>query len=59
VQCEYHPDIKELHLLLCASQPAEDCALELWSLDYTKGVFEAEYGVKLVATLALTPLALS
>jgi len=27
-------------------------ALWNWSLDYTKGVFEAEYGVKLVATLA-------
>ena len=51
VQCEYHPDAQELHLLLCASQPDHDCALELWSLDYTKGVFEAEYGIKLVATL--------
>ena len=52
VRCEYHPDIQELHLLLNASQPDDDCALELWSLDYTKGVFEAEYGVKLVAILA-------
>lgn len=52
VRCEYHPDTQELHLLLNASQPDDDCALELWSLDYTKGVFEAEYGVKLVATLA-------
>ena len=53
VQCKYHPDAKELDLWLCASQPDDDCALELWSLDYTKGVFEAEYGVKLVATLKL------
>ena len=52
VRCEYHPDTQELHLLLNASQPDDDCALELWSLDYTKGVFEAEYGVKLVAILA-------
>jgi exopolyphosphatase/guanosine-5'-triphosphate,3'-diphosphate pyrophosphatase len=52
VQCQYRPDAKELHLLLYASQPNDDCALELWGLDYTKGVFEAEYGIKLVATLA-------
>ena len=51
VQCEYQPDVQELHLQLQASQPDDDCALELWSLDYKKGVFEAEYGVKLVATL--------
>ncbi len=51
VQCEYQPDVQELHLQLQASQPDDDCALELWSLDYEKGVFEAEYGVKLVASL--------
>ena len=51
VQCEYQPDVQELHLQLQASQPDDDCALELWSLDYKKGVFEAEYGAKLVATL--------
>ena len=51
VQCEYRPDVQELHLWLSASNPDDDCALELWSLDYKKGVFEAEYGVKLVATL--------
>jgi exopolyphosphatase/guanosine-5'-triphosphate,3'-diphosphate pyrophosphatase len=33
------------------SDPDDDCALELWSLDYEKAVFEAEYGVKLVAIL--------
>ena len=52
VLCEYYPDTRELHLVLSASQPDDDCTLELWSLDYTKGVFEAEYGVKLVAILA-------
>ncbi|HAJ63923.1 MAG TPA: exopolyphosphatase [Cyanobacteria bacterium UBA8543] len=51
VRCEYHPDVRELHLHLQPSQPDDDCALELWSLDYEKGVFEAEYGVKVVATL--------
>lgn len=50
VRCEYRPE-QELHLRLSPSQPNDDCALELWSLDYKKGVFEAEYGVKLFATL--------
>ncbi len=57
VQCEYRPEVQELHLQLQASQPDDDCALELWSLDYEKGIFEAEYGVKLVATLEPMPVA--
>lgn len=59
VQCEYYPDIRELHLRLQASKPDDECALELWSLNYEKGVFEAEYGVKLVATLEAAPVAVS
>ncbi len=51
VQCEYYPSTQKLHLQLQTSQPEDDCALELWSLEYEKGVFEVEYGVKLVATL--------
>jgi exopolyphosphatase/guanosine-5'-triphosphate,3'-diphosphate pyrophosphatase len=51
VRCEYRRDVRELHLRLQASRPDDDCALELWSLDYEKEVFEAEYAVKLVATL--------
>jgi exopolyphosphatase/guanosine-5'-triphosphate,3'-diphosphate pyrophosphatase len=51
VRCEYQPEVQQLHLHLQPSQPDDDCALELWSLDYKKGVFEAEYGVNLVTTL--------
>ena len=51
VHCEYRRDVRELHLRLQASIPDDDCALELWSLNYEKGVFEAEYAVKLLATL--------
>ena len=51
VNCEYCPERKEMNLHLQPTHPNDDCALELWSLDYKKGVFEAEYGVKLVATL--------
>jgi exopolyphosphatase/guanosine-5'-triphosphate,3'-diphosphate pyrophosphatase len=59
VQCEYYPDIRELHLRLQASKPEDNCDLELWSLNYEKGVFEAEYGVKLLATLEAAPVAVT
>jgi exopolyphosphatase/guanosine-5'-triphosphate,3'-diphosphate pyrophosphatase len=59
VQCEYKPHEKELHLRLFPSRADDDCALELWSLDYKKGVFEQEFGVKLVATLESASVAVS
>lgn len=59
VQCEYKPHEKELHLRLFPSRANDDCALELWSLDYKKGVFEQEFGVKLVATLESASVAVS
>ncbi|NEQ23246.1 MAG: Ppx/GppA family phosphatase, partial [Microcoleus sp. SIO2G3] len=49
VYCEFHLDTQELHLGLQRSHPGDDCALELWSLDYNKGVFEEEFGVRLLA----------
>ncbi|MFB8788710.1 MAG: Ppx/GppA phosphatase family protein [Potamolinea sp.] len=51
VRCEYFLNSQQLHLYLQPSDPDDDCALELWSLDYEKAVFEAEYGIKLIATL--------
>ncbi|MBW4612781.1 MAG: Ppx/GppA family phosphatase [Desmonostoc vinosum HA7617-LM4] len=51
VQCDYYQQFQQFNLLIYPSQPDDDCALELWSLDYKKGIFEAEYGVKLVAIL--------
>jgi exopolyphosphatase/guanosine-5'-triphosphate,3'-diphosphate pyrophosphatase len=51
MQCEYLPEQQEFHLKVFPSRADDDCALELWSLDYNKGVFEAEFGVKLVANL--------
>ncbi len=59
VRCDYRPDAQELRLRLQPSFPGDDCALELWSLDYEKGVFEAEYGVKLVAKLEPATVAIS
>jgi exopolyphosphatase/guanosine-5'-triphosphate,3'-diphosphate pyrophosphatase len=51
VRCEYRPELQEFYLRILPSHPDDDCALERWSIDYKKGVFEAEFGVKLVATL--------
>ncbi len=51
VQCEYYPQFQQANLLIFPAKFDDDCALELWSLDYKKGVFEEEFGVKLVASL--------
>jgi len=59
VKCKYHPQVQELHLQLQASQPNDNCALELWSLDYKRAVFEADYGVKLVISLEPATVAVS
>ena len=59
VRCEYRLDVQELRLRLQPSLLGDDCALELWSLNYEKGVFEAEYGVKLVAKLEPATVAIS
>ncbi|MEH2248324.1 Ppx/GppA phosphatase family protein [Nostoc sp.] len=57
VRCEYYPQLRQCNLLIFPSQPDDDCALELWSLDYKKGVFEEEFGVKLVASLEKSSVA--
>jgi exopolyphosphatase/guanosine-5'-triphosphate,3'-diphosphate pyrophosphatase len=51
--CKYDPEYKKLHLHLVPAQSEDDCALELWNLDYKKGIFEEEFGVKLVSTLSV------
>jgi exopolyphosphatase / guanosine-5'-triphosphate,3'-diphosphate pyrophosphatase len=56
LQCHYLPDQQEMRLLLEATDPADDCALELWSVDYKKGSFESEYGIKLTPILNPVPL---
>ncbi|MEA5581743.1 Ppx/GppA phosphatase family protein [Nodularia harveyana UHCC-0300] len=56
VECEYNPDNQQLQMLLFPSQPDDDCALELWSLDYKKPVFEDEFKVKLGINLKASPV---
>ncbi|MBW4426442.1 MAG: Ppx/GppA family phosphatase [Nostoc desertorum CM1-VF14] len=57
VQCEYYPQLQQVNLIVFPSKSDDDCALELWSLDYKKGVFEEEFGVKLIATLEKSSVA--
>ncbi len=59
VQCEYNLGSQELYLHIFPSQPDDDCALELWSVDLKKDVLEAEFGLKLVATLETSAVAVS
>lgn len=51
IKCEYLTDMKEFHIQIFPSRPDDECALELWSLEYKKGVFEAEFDVKVIASL--------
>ncbi|MDH6055374.1 Ppx/GppA phosphatase family protein [Umezakia ovalisporum] len=51
IQCKYHADMRVFELLLISNLADDDCALELWKLDYEKSVFEDEFKVKLVANL--------
>ncbi|MGK7931797.1 MAG: Ppx/GppA phosphatase family protein [Microcystaceae cyanobacterium] len=51
VECKFDPEYRRLHLHLTPSNLKDDCALELWSLDYKKDIFEEEFEVKLVTTL--------
>ena len=51
VKCEYIPNFKEFKMSIFPSTIDDECSLEMWSLDYKKGVFEEEFGLRFVATL--------
>jgi exopolyphosphatase/guanosine-5'-triphosphate,3'-diphosphate pyrophosphatase len=52
IKCNFYPELRELHLILTPAHPSEDCALELWSLNQKKEVFETEFALNLVTELA-------
>jgi len=54
VKCDYIPNFKEFKMSIFPSTIDDECALEMWSLDYKKGVFEEEFGLRFVATLMNT-----
>ena len=49
--CKMKPQDRELELYLVPQDLGDDCALELWSLDNKKSVFEEEFDIKLTASL--------
>jgi exopolyphosphatase/guanosine-5'-triphosphate,3'-diphosphate pyrophosphatase len=51
LRCDYHADDKEMYLYLQSSNPDDDCSLELWSVDYKKASFEAEFDLMLTPVL--------
>ena len=53
INCYYYEDNRELHLHLFPTDIGDDCALELWSLNYKKDVFEEEYDIKVIATVVI------
>ncbi len=55
LDCQYQADSRELRLLLQPAHIGDDCALELWSLNYKKTSFEEQFGVKLLTTLDTRP----
>ncbi len=56
VKCSVNRKSGEFLMELKPVNPGDDCALELWSLDYKKEPFETEYGLKLVASLERSPV---
>ncbi len=51
LDCDYDSKAAELRLKLQPKNPNDDCALELWSLEQKKAIFEDEYKVKAIAIL--------
>ncbi|MEI6444860.1 MAG: Ppx/GppA phosphatase family protein [Nostocales cyanobacterium ELA583] len=51
IHSEYFPNFKEFKMFIFPSLIADECTLEMWSLDYKKGIFEEEFGLRFVATL--------
>lgn len=56
LECKFDPEYRKLHLHLFPSQVNDDCALELWNLDYKKVAFEEEFRVQVIATLESLPV---
>ncbi|NET43888.1 Ppx/GppA phosphatase family protein [Okeania sp. SIO2B3] len=51
VKCQLNQNKQEFYMWLQPAHPEDDCALELWNLDYKKEAFEEEFALKLIAKL--------
>ncbi|MBE9140838.1 Ppx/GppA family phosphatase [Nodosilinea sp. LEGE 07088] len=52
IHCNFDADAHVLNIEVKAAYPGDDCASELWNLDYKKDYFEQVFEVSLVARLA-------
>jgi exopolyphosphatase / guanosine-5'-triphosphate,3'-diphosphate pyrophosphatase len=52
VSCQYDSRNRLLSFQIQPLEIGDQCSLELWNLSYKKEVFEAEFGVELVATIS-------
>jgi exopolyphosphatase/guanosine-5'-triphosphate,3'-diphosphate pyrophosphatase len=52
IHCYFDAEAHILHMEVKPSSPTEDCASELWSLDYKKEYFESVFEAELQARLA-------
>jgi exopolyphosphatase / guanosine-5'-triphosphate,3'-diphosphate pyrophosphatase len=59
VQCDYNPQTKDFKLRVYPVHPNDDCSLEMWSLDYSKEVFETEFNLKVTVVLEPTVITVS
>jgi exopolyphosphatase / guanosine-5'-triphosphate,3'-diphosphate pyrophosphatase len=57
VRFEYYPEQNLMHLRVRPTRVDDDCALELWSLNYKKECFETEFNLRLVPILEAVPVA--
>jgi exopolyphosphatase / guanosine-5'-triphosphate,3'-diphosphate pyrophosphatase len=46
IHCHFRPPTRIFELSIVPNQPNDDCALELWSLNYKKAWFESEFNVR-------------
>jgi exopolyphosphatase/guanosine-5'-triphosphate,3'-diphosphate pyrophosphatase len=51
LSCQFDIDARSVYLQLIPQEIGDDCALELWSLDYKKEVFEEEFSVTLISSI--------
>jgi exopolyphosphatase/guanosine-5'-triphosphate,3'-diphosphate pyrophosphatase len=51
IHCNFDADAHVLNMEVKAANPGDDCASELWNLDYKKDYFEQVFEVKLAARL--------
>jgi exopolyphosphatase / guanosine-5'-triphosphate,3'-diphosphate pyrophosphatase len=55
IGCKLQPETRIFELTIAPSRIGDDCALELWSLNYKKSWFESEFAVRLEPTVIEIP----